>query len=292
MGDDEEDETLTSSVTQQYSIATMDTQLVALYTLLRSLCGMPGAVTAPRLLVFFPTVRMTQFYQESFAIAGWPVLSVHSRMPQAVQERERECFIREGGVMFASDAMLGRDSMSTVCAAVVQMGLPSSVGQYRSRLMHCMASGTGHLLICAFEEPCCVRELSPRLQHNPGAHLPLDADFQERIHSMKAAMDHTPQISQVYQSWLGYYNSHLKRLEWTREELVRHATLFAVQGLGLPSAPTLNARQVGMMALKGVDGLVIAEPKGALPQSNGGRGARGSGGRGGNARRRGSAPSV
>ena len=28
---------------------------------------------------------------------------------------------------------------------------------------------------------------------------------------------------QVYEQWLGFYNSHLKRLSWSREELVRRA---------------------------------------------------------------------
>ena len=94
---------------------------------------------------------------------------------------------------------------------------------------------------------------------------------------------------QVYQSWLGYYNSHLKRLDWTREELVRRAETFAVDGLGMPSAPALDARTVGMMALKGVEGLAIADANASPPQKQGrGRGGDGrSGGRlrgGGNGR--------
>ena len=65
----------------------------------------------------------------------------------------------------------------------------------------------------------------------------------------------------MYRSWLGYYNSHLKRLEWTREELVRCAALFVVEALHLPSAPALQPKMVGMMALKGVAGLnVVAAP--------------------------------
>ena len=40
----------------------------------------------------------------------------------------------------------------------------------------------------------------------------------------------------MFRSWLGFYNSHLKRLNWTREELVRRATVFAKDALGLPSA--------------------------------------------------------
>ena len=83
---------------------------------------------------------------------------------------------------------------------------------------------------------------------------------------------------QVYQSWLGYYNSHLKRLNWTREDLVRHAAMFAVHGLRMASAPVLDSRTVGMMALKGVEGLVI-EAANDTPQKHGK--GRGGGGRGG-----------
>ena len=72
-------------------------------------------------------------------------------------------------------------------------------------------------------------------------------------------------LVQVYTSWLGYYNSHYRRLRWTQEELVRRAAAFAIDALGLPAAPALDAKRIGMMALKGVEGLVIAETPRASP---------------------------
>jgi ATP-dependent RNA helicase MSS116 len=84
-----------------------------------------------------------------------------------------------------------------------------------------------------------------------------------------------------YQAYLGFYNSHLKRLNWSREECVARANEFAYTVLGLNSPPPLEAKTIGKMGLKGVAGLAIA-PKdgGGYGGGGGGGGNYGGGGRG------------
>jgi hypothetical protein len=48
-----------------------------------------------------------------------------------------------------------------------------------------------------------------------------------------------------YQAWLGFYNSHLRRLRWTPGDLVRQAEAFALECCQLPETPAL---QVGECA--------------------------------------------
>ena len=288
--DEEEDVALGSGVRQMYSVTTVGRQLPALHALLRHLLsGLLTVVAAPRVVVFCQTVGLTQFYADCFSKLGWAAHTLHSSKCKAVQERVREAFFRDGGVMFASDVMVGRDMEAATCETVVQLGLPSSARQYRRRLGHCAVGGTGHLLICDFEVACCVRELQLVMAHDRGLVCqllgkdPLPLLGKDLLAPLKGRAHEQYSFVQAYRSWLGYYNSHLKRLNWSREELVRHAAKFAVEGLGLASVPALEKRDVGMMALKGVAGLVVTDTKvsPSLKRGGGSSGAYGRGGRGG-----------
>lgn len=64
---------------------------------------------------------------------------------------------------------------------------------------------------------------------------------------------------QVYRAWMGYYNTFLRRLGWTKEELVREAGQMAVSSCGWTESkpPPMEPKTVGKMGLKGVCGLNI-----------------------------------
>lgn len=62
---------------------------------------------------------------------------------------------------------------------------------------------------------------------------------------------------QAYQAWLGYYNGSVRKLGWSKEQLVQQANFYS-QVLGLAQPPALLKKTVGMMGLKGVAGLRIA----------------------------------
>lgn len=59
-----------------------------------------------------------------------------------------------------------------------------------------------------------------------------------------------------YQAFLGYYNSNLRRIGWSKEQLVATGTQYALS-MGLREQPTLKKKTVGMMGLKGVAGLRV-----------------------------------
>ena len=82
----------------------------------------------------------------------------------------------------------------------------------------------------------------------------------------------------AYQAWLGFYNSLLRKLGWTKEELVRQANDLALKCWHLPELPQLEAKTVGKMGLKDVPGLSISRGAGG---GGGGRGGGGNGGWGG-----------
>jgi ATP-dependent RNA helicase MSS116 len=80
---------------------------------------------------------------------------------------------------------------------------------------------------------------------------------------------------QAWQSWLGFYNSHLKLLGWDKSTLVAQANFFSPV-LGLDDPPALLRKTIGMMGLKGVAGLkVLVDDAPGGGQRGGGGGPRG-----------------
>ena len=61
---------------------------------------------------------------------------------------------------------------------------------------------------------------------------------------------------QAYRAWLGYYNGHLKKVQWDKKQLVVQANAFGTE-VGLVEQPSLQKRTVGKMGLKGVPGIKI-----------------------------------
>eukprot|EP00967_Tisochrysis_lutea_P087786 scaffold124252_cov30-Tisochrysis_lutea.AAC.2 len=152
--------------------------------------------------------------------------------------------------------------------AVIQLGLPSDKAQYIHRLGRTARAGKdgGGFLLLADFEACFLRQLHDLPVTN---RPPLDeAQVDALAPSIRAAFASLPALTHAaaYQAYLGFYNSHLKRLNWSREECVARANEYACTVLGLSSPPPLEAKTIGKMGLKGVPGLVVA--------SSGGHGGR------------------
>jgi hypothetical protein len=60
---------------------------------------------------------------------------------------------------------------------------------------------------------------------------------------------------QAYQSWLGFYNSHKKQLDWDKERLVAEAALFAVECLKFAAPPAILHSIAKKMGLGDVSSL-------------------------------------
>jgi ATP-dependent RNA helicase MSS116, mitochondrial len=65
--------------------------------------------------------------------------------------------------------------------------------------------------------------------------------------------------SKAYRAWMGYYNTYLKRMGWTKTDLIREAGLLAVSAFGWTERipPPIEPKTVGLMGLKGLPGLNI-----------------------------------
>lgn len=232
-------------------------------------------------IVFFPTARIVQYYSELFDKLKFPVIEMHSRKSQSNRNKMAEIFrTTKNCAMFTSDVSArGMDYPGVTM--VVQFNMPPDAAQYVHRLGRTgrgtASEGQGILLLADFEKPFLrkVKDLPiQELQSLSDAEV---EDFDDALLGAVKRMNNLT-MTMAYQAWLGYYNSNLKLLGWSKADLVMEANEWFA-GLGRTDPPALLAKTVGKMGLKSVPGLKV-EGKGARGGGGGGRGGRG-GGRGG-----------
>jgi len=217
---------------------------------------------------------------------------LHSRKSQAYRTRvSNEFRDQKQGVLVASDvAARGVDYPDVTL--VVQMGAPDTREQYvhrTGRTGRAGKTGKALLLLNDWEERATMKML---------AGLPIDkrrtsgADAAAQQEACEAAgrVDEDCR-AKAYQAWLGYYNQKMRIFGWDKAALVATANEFALGALALPEVPTLEAKTVGMMGLKGTPGLNVAKgPAGGGSGGTGGSDGRGRGRGGGRGATRGTAP--
>lgn len=177
--------------------------------------------------------------------------------------------------------------------------------------------GHGILILGSFEQHFLrlpiIRALPLQSTTLPPSSL---ASAQTQINEALKHVSNTAK-AQAYQAWLGYYNSSTRVLGWDKTTLVEHGNQYALEVLGYDEGgqvPSLEAKTVGKMGLKGTKGLRVtpgpsgarqggfssgqqAAPRGGRGGGGGGRGmgrggdggAGGGGGRGGSRGRGGAA---
>lgn len=277
-------------VRQRAMVAPMEAQCGVLYALLRSL---QQADAEAKVIVFFCTARQTQFHAELFSALGLPTLEIHSRKSQAQRDKASALFrTARSGFLFTSDVSARGVDYPDV-TAVVQVGAPADRSQYIHRLGRTARAGKvgeGFLVLCPFEQyiikarnnapfprspprcrvcPCPLKpsltslSLSPltpqELRDLPVEVVDPPVPDRRQLDEVSGGLRRVdPKTAeQTYQAWLGYYNGSLRKLGWSKEQLVQQANFFS-QVIGLPQPPALLKKTVGMMGLRGVPGLRIA----------------------------------
>ena len=269
-----------AAVEQSATVCSMGAQPAELLALMTQL--MTG--DDYKVVVFFVTARLTQLYAELFNALGLGVLEMHSRKSQPQRTRVADAF-RDGKklVMFSSDVSArGMDYPDVT--AVVQVGLPSDKAQYIHRLgrtARAGKSGGGYLLLADFEAFFLHELKELPLQTRPSLDAVAAAALAPKLRQGFGGLSSVT-LGCSYQAWLGFYNSHMRKLRWSQAQLVQTANDFSRDVLGLASPPPLEAKTVGKMGLKGVPGLNVE--KGPSGGGGGGKGGGGGGGRAGGGR--------
>jgi ATP-dependent RNA helicase MSS116 len=262
----------------------------------------------PKIVVFFPTARLVQFYAEIFEQINkgiiltentgdenkikLPSWELHSKKTQGYRNRVSDEFRKATtGVLFTSDVSARGVDYPNV-SHVIQFGMPENREQYIHRLGRTGRGGSkgkGWLVLQDWEATF-LKELKgvdiPRnddlLAKFTEDDIPEDSqtiirEVQRRVRGGDGVLSKS--ASAAYAAFLGYYKSQMKRMNMrSAEQLVDIANDFAFSS-GFKEPPQLQKSTVSKMGLKGVHGLNIGAGDSGGRGGGGGRGSRG--GRGG-----------
>jgi ATP-dependent RNA helicase MSS116 len=211
---------------------------------------------SPKILAFLPTANEAKFMSRFFNKLGYGSLEIHSRLSQSARTRNAQTFReRSTGLLFSSDVSArGMDYPGVTL--ILQAGYVDKI-QYIQRLgrtARAGASGKGVIILSDFESTAVLKNLKglplQKLQSESGN---LSLDEVSRIVSKDSELSEG--AVRAYSAWLGYYNTTLRDLNLTKEQLVALANQYATF-LGLKSTPVLDQKVAKKMGLFGVPGLL------------------------------------
>lgn len=278
---------------QEYIVCKMEDTIPVVEQVLMEHMKLP----AYKVIIFFPTARSAQFMAQLFQAAGFSgILEIHSRKSQTVRTKTAEAF-RKGQkvIMFSSDVSARGVDYPDV-SLVLQVGLTDR-DQYIHRLGRTARAGmTGKgILVLSEFETVLLDQLADLPLVNKTCSFDMLAPSQLRtlevIKRLKDFSELEKSAQQSYQAWLGFYNSHMKRLKLKPVDLVQLAADYS-RIIGLDEVPKLEKKTLKKMNLFGVSGI---EPspytrdnsgysnsgRNGVDGRNGGRGRRNGSGNGG-----------
>ncbi|POS86539.1 hypothetical protein EPUL_001238 [Erysiphe pulchra] len=212
-------------------------------------------------IVFAPTAALADFYGHILqSVSGIPNVSVlHSRASQKKRNRIIAQF-REAktGVLVATDVVARGIDIPAV-TDVIQVGLPMNKEAYIHRLGRTARAGTeggGMFFLTEAEKFFPSKSLADIkfLECQP------DLSLSEEVLQIAANMEEE-KFKKIYQSWIGYYRTHIKEMGWTAQYLVVEANKFAKEGLRAPEIPMLTKDTIAKMGLRGMNGFNIKPKK-------------------------------
>jgi ATP-dependent RNA helicase MSS116 len=259
-----DEEVPTHKIPQSYLMTSIEEQMPAVMCAL----AQQAKKSDHKVIVFLPTARQTQLFAEVFnALVDLRVfkakcLEIHSRKSQPQRTRASDEFRNASKAILFSSDVSARGMDYPDVTFVLQCGAPSDKAQYVHRLgrtARAGKSGCGLLVLADFEKFFIqqIKDL-PIKQEKPTDRAELDKMWYSTEDALKNAHRANPQLGgQAYQAWMGFYNSYLGKLHWTKEQLVSQANYYAVECMKLSGPPPLEPKTVGKMGLKGTPGLVI-----------------------------------
>jgi ATP-dependent RNA helicase MSS116 len=259
-----DEEVPTHKIPQTHLITSIEEQLPTVMCVLAQQAKKPDH----KVIVFLPTARQTQLFAEVFnALADLKVfkskcLEIHSRKSQPQRTRASEEFRNSSKVILFSSDVSARGMDYPDVTFVLQCGVPSDKAQYVHRLgrtARAGKSGSGLLVLADFEKYFLnmIKDL-PIKPDKAVDRAELDKMWYSVEDALANAHRANPQLGgMAYQAWMGFYNSYLGKLHWTKNELVEQANYYATECLKLAQIPALEPKTVGKMGLKGTPGLVI-----------------------------------
>ena len=234
-----------------------------------------------KVVVFFPTTSMCEFFAQCMRLYKIPILEIHSKKTQNNRSQTSSNFRhRKTGVLFTTDVTARGVDYPNI-THVIQFGSAENRETYIHRLGRTgRADGSGRGLVIfgsEGEERATLRELDGLDLRRDGRYQVLlegrvGDDYQakrnerhveklERIRADVARPDSRLHklANHTYRSLLGYQLNRMAGLGLTdRADSVRHLNALGEQmGFEPGGMPKVSPRMVGNMGLRGVPGLSV-----------------------------------
>lgn len=253
---EKDDHDTNQQVVQEYLVCSIDQQIKVLEYLIESY--KKENPDNYKIMVFFPAARLTGFMAELFSTARYPIIEMHSRKSQPYRTKAADRF-RKGktGIMFSSDVSARGVDYPGV-TNVIQMGLTTS-DDYTHRIGRTARAGTagkGILVLADFE-----KKFLKDLSHLPliKTEVPDFSTFRSKTEgitlNLKQYADLRASGEKAYLAFIGFYNTHLRRLQMDKNECIQMAAKYSRSIGFIDQVPEIPRKLIGKMGLKGVDGI-------------------------------------
>lgn len=239
-----------SAVNQTYLPCATEDSVGALWRVIRHEQVQAQAAGHPaKILVFFTTARVTQYFADVFRDLGMRVWDIHSKIAQAARTEAAGLFwTAEDGILFSTDVSARGMDYPNV-STVIHFGAPITRFKYIHRLGRTGRMGAGGrsiLLLHDFED---------RFLQEVADLLPRSSVFRDPIDTVRPPPVPRPRnwarVGQAYIGWLAYYFKHAG-LMWGGDEALEQAARFAASINGLdedgkpPVIRRLQVKKIGL----------------------------------------------
>jgi ATP-dependent RNA helicase MSS116 len=251
---DEDDHQTNKQTEQHFVLCKMEEIIPATETLLLEHLKRPEY----KVMVFFPTARTAGYMATLFLKAGFNVLEMHSRKSQSHRTKTAEIFRKSNKVIMFSSDVSARGVDYPDISLVLQVGLTDR-DQYIHRLGRTARAGMegqGILLLAEFEKPL-LKELSDLPIQEMSLPISLNGSKTAKVLLATSRNQELMRVAEMsYQAWLGFYNTHLKRLGLDKVHLVQMAAEYS-KSIGLIEVPRIQKKTLKKMNLFGVPGIRV-----------------------------------
>lgn len=146
---------------------------------------------------------------------------------------------------------------------ILQVGLLADADAYKQRLRQtarCGKAGRAVLLLTQLESFWLDDNRQLPIQPYPASERILnDTSSADQIATVLKAVDEQKK-QKAYTGFLGFMKGYLDRIQMNNAELVQMANIFALEGMQCEEVPGMYRKTIKRLGLRGVPGIVIAEP--------------------------------
>lgn len=238
-----EDQAAPVQIRQQSAVVSTECMAMAIWGTIHQ--AMQRSPSSFKIIVFFATARLTQYWASVFQREGLDIMEIHSKKSQSYRTKVSERFRNaDRAILFTSDVSARGVDYPDV-TEVIQVGVPSSKEQYVHRIGRTGRAGkAGHssLLLHDFETYFLKKLADFEVEDK------VVGDLLELSPSGGAGLCEAvdrPLAHHAYKTWLGYYQKQRKSIGLSLPELVEQATRFArsINAVGTDGLPPPITKQ-------------------------------------------------